>query len=258
MISSVNFLIPELNLMQKYPKELFFIGNTNLLKRKKISIVGTRRPSAYTREFTHKLASKLSQNGICIVSGAAMGVDSIAHSAAGSNNTIAVVANGLDIKYPSVNKNQIIDIEKNGLMISSFKEGEKARNYTFVLRNEIVVALGEKLIVTEADIGSGSMTSVEFALKQNKEIFVLPHRINESLATNELIKKGLAKAIFDIDEFIESVVGVGLFKQNLDEILEYCKTSPLYDEALQKYPEKILEYELDGKIKIANGKIFLI
>lgn len=258
MISSVDFLIPELNLMQKYPKELFFIGNTNLLKRKKISIVGTRRPSAYTREFTHKLASKLSQNGICIVSGAAMGVDSIAHSAAGNNNTIAVVANGLDIKYPSVNKNQIIDIEKNGLMISSFKEGEKARNYTFVLRNEIVVALGEKLIVTEADIGSGSMTSVEFALKQNKEIFVLPHRINESLATNELIKKGLAKAIFDIDEFIESVVGVGLFKQNLDEILEYCKTSPLYDEALQKYPEKILEYELDGKIKIANGKIFLI
>lgn len=258
MISSVDFLIPELNLMQKYPKELFFIGNTNLLKRKKISIVGTRRPSAYTREFTHKLASKLSQNGICIVSGAAMGVDSIAHSAAGSNNTIAVVANGLDIKYPSVNKNQIIDIEKNGLMISSFKEGEKARNYTFVLRNEIVVALGEKLIVTEADIGSGSMTSVEFALKQNKEIFVLPHRINESLATNELIKKGLAKAIFDIDEFIEGVVGVGLFKQNLDEILEYCKTSPLYDEALQKYPEKILEYELDGKIKIENGKIFLI
>lgn len=258
MISSIDFLIPELNLMQKYPKELFFIGNTNLLKRKKISIVGTRRPSAYTREFTHKLASKLSQNGICIVSGAAMGVDSIAHSAAGNNNTIAVVANGLDIKYPSVNKNQIIDIEKNGLMISSFKEGEKARNYTFVLRNEIVVALGEKLIVTEADIGSGSMTSVEFALKQNKEIFVLPHRINESLATNELIKKGLAKAIFDIDEFIESVVGVGLFKQNLDEILEYCKTSPLYDEALQKYPEKILEYELDGKIKIANGKIFLI
>lgn len=189
MISSIDFLIPELNLMQKYPKELFFIGNTNLLKRKKISIVGTRRPSAYTREFTHKLASKLSQNGICIVSGAAMGVDSIAHSAAGNNNTIAVVANGLDIKYPSVNKNQIIDIEKNGLMISSFKEGEKAINYTFVLRNEIVVALGEKLIVTEADIGSGSMTSVEFALKQNKEIFVLPHRINESLATNELIKK---------------------------------------------------------------------
>lgn len=258
MISKIDFNIDELASMKKYPDELFYMGNLELLKKRKIALIGTRHPNSYTKEFTYKLASKLSNVGICIISGAAMGVDAIAHQGAGTNNTIAVVANGLDIKYPSVNKNQIIDIEKNGLMISSFKEGEKARNYTFVLRNEIVVALGEKLIVTEADIGSGSMTSVEFALKQNKEIFVLPHRINESLATNELIKKGLAKAIFDIDEFIESVVGVGLFKQNLDEILEYCKTSPLYDEALQKYPEKILEYELDGKIKIANGKIFLI
>lgn len=257
MIKKFDFTVSELSCMKKYPNELFYIGNNELLKKKKISIVGTRRPTAYTREFTHKLASKLSQNNICIVSGAAMGVDSIAHSAAGSRNTIAVVANGLDIKYPAVNKNQIIEIEKNGLVISSFKEGEKAKNYTFVLRNEIVVSLGEKLIVTEADIGSGSMTSVQFAIKQNKEIFVLPHRINESLATNELIKKGLAKVIFDIDEFVETIAGKSFHKDSFDEILEYCKTSPLYDEALQKYPEKILEYELDGKIKIENGKIFI-
>ena len=127
MINQFDFKIKELEAMKKYPQELYFIGNSELLKRKKISIVGTRRPSNYTKEFTYKLASKLSQNGICIVSGAAMGVDSIAHSGAGLNNTIAVVANGLDIRYPSVNKNQIIEIEKNGLIISSFKEGEKAR-----------------------------------------------------------------------------------------------------------------------------------
>ena len=260
MINQFDFKIKELENMKKYPKELYFIGNTQLLKRKKISIVGTRRPSSYTKEFTYKLASKLSQNGICIVSGAAMGVDSIAHSGAGLNNTIAVVANGLDIRYPSVNKNQIIEIEKNGLIISSFKEGEKARLYSFVQRNEIVVALGEKLIVTQADLNSGSMTSVEFALKQNKEIFVLPHRINESLATNELIKKGLAKAIYDIDEFIEDIVGVGLFgfENSFDEILEYCKSNPIYDEVLPKYPDKILEYELDGKIAIKDGKVFVL
>ncbi|RXI27479.1 DNA-processing protein DprA [Aliarcobacter trophiarum] len=259
MITQLDFKIPELNAMKKYPQELYFIGNSELLKRRKISIVGTRRPSSYTKEFTYKLASKLSQNGICIVSGAAMGVDSIAHSGAGVKNTIAVVANGLDIRYPLVNKNQIIEIEKNGLIISNFKEGEKARKYTFVLRNEIVVALGEKLIVCEADLNSGSMTSVEFALKQNKEIFVLPHRINESLATNELVKKGLAKVIYDIDEFIEDIVGVGILKfDNPDEVLEYCKISPNYDEAILKFPDKILEYELDGKIKIENGKVFLV
>ncbi|WP_141049431.1 DNA-processing protein DprA [Aliarcobacter cryaerophilus] len=260
MINQFDFKIKELENMKKYPKELYFIGNTELLKRKKISIVGTRRPSNYTKEFTYKLASKLSQNGICIVSGAAMGVDSIAHSGAGLNNTIAVVANGLDIRYPSVNKNQIIEIEKNGLIISSFKEGEKARLYSFVQRNEIVVALGDKLIVTQADLNSGSMTSVEFAIKQNKEIFVLPHRINESLATNELIKKGLAKAIYDIDEFIEDIVGVGLFgfENSFDEILEYCKSNSIYDEVLLKYPDKILEYELDGKIAIKDGKVFVL
>src|SRR5574344_1985155 len=258
MINLVNFKIDELNLMKKYPQELYYIGNLELLKKRKISIVGTRRPNSYTKEFTHKLSSKLSQNNICIVSGAAMGVDSIAHSAAGSNNTIAVVANGLDIRYPSVNKNQIIEIEKQGLMLSSFKDGEKARNYTFVLRNEIVVALGEKLIVCEADLNSGSMTSVEFALKQNKEIFVLPHRINESLGTNNLIKSGLAKAIYDIDEFIENIVGVGLFREVFDEILEFCKTCPNYDEAILKYPNQILEYELDGKIAIKDGKVFVV
>lgn len=258
MINSINFKIDELNSMANYPNELFYIGNINLLKSKKISIVGTRRPSAYTREFTYKLSSKLAQNGICIVSGAAMGVDSIAHSGAGANNTIAVVANGLDIRYPSINKNQIQDIEKNGLILSSFKNGEKARKYSFVLRNEIVVALGEKLIVTEADLKSGSITSVNYAVKQKKEIFVLPHRINESLGTNHLIKNGIARVIYDVDEFIENIVGKNLFKEVYDEVLEYCKNSPLYEQALLKYPDKILEYELDGKIKIENGKVFLI
>ena len=258
MIKKISFTIDELKSMKKYPDDIFYIGNTELLKRKKVSIVGTRRPNSYTKEFTYKLASKLSDNNICIVSGAAMGVDAVAHTGAKSNNTIAVVANGLDIRYPSVNKNIITDIEKNGLMLSSYEKGQAARAYTFILRNEIVVALGEVLIVTQADLKSGSLASVEFALKQNKEIFVLPHRINESLGTNELLKKGLAKAIHDIDEFVESIAGVGLFKNIFDEVLEYCKTSPFYDEAIQKYPNQILEYELNGKIKIEHGKVFII
>lgn len=132
MISKINFEIDELTSMKKYPEELFYIGNLELLKRRKVSIIGTRRPNLYTKEFTYKLASKFCDAGICIVSGAAMGVDAIAHQGAKSNNTIAVVANGLDIRYPSVNKNLIIDIEKNGLILSAYKEKEKARNYTFV------------------------------------------------------------------------------------------------------------------------------
>lgn len=91
MISSIDFHIDELASMKKYPNELFYIGNIELLKKRKVSIVGTRRPTSYTKEFTYKLASKLSNAGICIISGAAMGVDALAHQGANSNNTIAVV-----------------------------------------------------------------------------------------------------------------------------------------------------------------------
>lgn len=257
MIKTIDFKINELKTMKEYPKEIFYIGNLELLKRRKISIVGTRRPNLYTKEFTYKLASRLSQNNICVVSGAAMGVDSIAHSGAGANNTIAVVANGLDIRYPSVNKNLIIDIENNGLILSTYKEKKEARNYTFVLRNEIVVAFGEVLIVTQADINSGSLTSVEFALKMNKKVYTLPHRINESLGTLELVKKGLIEVIYDIDEFVENLTGNSIKQKQFDEVLQFCKSNPTYETALQKYPNEILEYELDGKIKIENGKVFI-
>jgi DNA processing protein len=257
MISKINFKIDELSSMKKYPSELFYIGNTDLLNKKKISIVGSRRPNSYTKEFTHKLASKLSSTNICIVSGAAMGVDAIAHQGASSNNTIAVVANGLDIRYPSVNKNLIIDIEKNGLIISAYKENEKARNYTFVLRNEIVVALGEILIVTQADINSGTLTSVEYALKMGKKVYTLPHRLNESLGTQNLLQKGLIEAIYDIDKFIEDICGIQINSSN-DEILNFCRNNPSYDEAMSKFPNKIFEYELEGKIKIENGKVIVL
>ena len=135
-----------------------------------------------------------------IVSGAAMGVDAIAHQNA-IPNTIAVVANGLDIKYPAINKNLITQIETNSLVLSTYPKSSVARTYTFVERNELVVALGDVLIVTQADINSGSLRSVEFALKMGKKIYTLPHRIGESEGTNRLLNQGLATAIYNVDIF---------------------------------------------------------
>ena len=257
MINKLDFKIDELTSMKKHPNEIFYIGNTELLKKRKVAIVGTRKPNLYSKEFTYKLASKLSNANICIVSGAAMGVDAIAHQGAKSDNTIAVVANGLDIKYPSVNKSLIIDIENNGLVLSAYKEKEKAKNYTFVLRNEIVVALGEVLIVTQADIDSGSLSSVDYALKMGKKIYTIPHRINESLGTQKLLQKGLIEVIYDIDEFVEKLSGKKSIQPQDDEVLNYCSFNPLYEDAFAKYSNKIFEYELEGKIKIENGKVYI-
>ena len=252
MIEKIDFHIKELENMKSYPKELFYLGRTELLQRPKISIVGTRRPNAYTKNLTFSLSQKLSNAGFCIVSGAAMGVDAIAHKAAA--NTMAVVANGLDIRYPAVNKNLIADIEKEGLVLSAYAKGVRAKPYHFVQRNEIVVALGKMLIVTQADRKSGSLRSVEFALKQGKEIYVLPHRIGESEGTNDLLKEGLSKPIYDIDEFVSNFTGTEAVAPK-DEFLEYCKTYPTYDEAVQKYGVKVFEYELMGKINVENGAV---
>ncbi|MEA2018457.1 MAG: DNA-processing protein DprA [Campylobacterota bacterium] len=256
-IKEIDFVIEELNSMKKYPKDIFYIGDTRLLQKRKVSIVGSRKPTPYTQQFTQQLSKKLSTNNICIVSGAAMGVDAIAHEAAGSDNTIAVAGTGLDIKYPIINKMLIEDIEKNGLMLSQFKEKTPSARYNFPIRNELVVALGEILIVTQADIKSGTMRSVEFALKMGKQIYVLPHRLNESEGTNKLLKDKKATAIYDIDKFIENFVGCKEEIKHKDDFIEYCKKNPTYDEVVNLYPSKAFEYELNGKIKIENGLVFV-
>jgi len=212
----------------------------------------------YFQQFTHEIAHKLSHNNITVVSGAAMGVDAIAHSGAGFNNTIAVAGTGLDIKYPSVNKNLIESIEKEGLILSQFKPTTPSTRYNFPIRNELVVSLGEILIVTQADLNSGTMRSVEYAIKMGKPIFVLAHRLNESEGTNKLLQDNIATPIYNVDKFIDEFLG---YKNNIkheDSFLEYCKTNPTYDEAMLKYPTEVFENELNGNIKIENGKIFYI
>jgi DNA processing protein len=247
--------ISELKLMKKYPNELFYIGNTALLNRKKVSIIGSRKPNQYAREFTYNLANRLSQVGVCIVSGGAIGIDAIAHKAAGYDNTIMVAATGLDKRYPAVNRNIIQAIEENGLVLSQFKEGTPSQRYNFPIRNEVVVALGDILIVTYADNNSGTMRSIEYALKMNKEIYVLPHRLGESDATNKLLQNNKAKAIYNLEKFIAEFGEIEVCESNKDEFLRYCKKNPDYDAVVNRYASKVFEYELLGKIKIINGKI---
>ncbi len=251
MIKKISNEILELKSMKKYPSELFYKGNLELLNKQKISIVGTRRPNSYTKKITHKLANELAKNDIVVVSGAAMGVDAIAHNSAGTNNTIAVMANGLDIRYPAVNSKLIESIEQNGLVLSSYKEKEKARAYTFVLRNEIVVSLGDILIVTQAEENSGTLTSIDYALKMGKKVYTIPHHLGESQGTQKLLDKGLIEAIYDIDEFLKSHKKDDIKPKNEIEI--YLNNFPLYDEAIKKYPQKIFELELEGKISVENG-----
>lgn len=250
--------IKELESMKSYPKTISYSGDLSLLDRKKISIIGSRKPSMYSQEQSIKLASLLGANGCVVVSGGALGVDSLSHKSAKPKNTIAVLPCGIDVRYPVLNKNLLDDIAKDGLLLSQFEPDFKATPWSFVARNEMVVALGEKLIVTHADLGSGSLRSIEFALKMKKEIYVLPHRLGESVATNELLKNALAKAIYDIEEFVYDFCGTKKPETSGDEFLEFCKTNPTYEEAILKYASRVFSAELSGEIEIKNAKVYLL
>lgn len=254
----LSFEIEEFKKLKTPPKEIFYRGDLKLLENRKIAIVGTRKPINYTKNQIIELSKKLSKIGITIVSGSAMGVDIIAQREA-YPNTISIMPVGLDKIYPKVNEKLIQSIYDNSLALSEYSDGFSATKWSFVQRNRLVVALSDILIVAEADLKSGSLTSVKVAKELKKEIYVLPHRLNESLGTNELLKKNQAKAIFDIDDFVNSLADkIEIEQKSKDEVLEFCYKNPIYEEAFQKFGDKLFEYELEGKITIENNFVRVI
>ena len=177
------------------PKRLYFIGKLPTERRPTVAIVGSRRPTAYGKEVTYRLASDLASHGIIIISGLALGIDAIAHRGALDSGgiTLAVLANGVDYIYPATNKNLADDIISNGgAIISEYEPGTPARDFQFLERNRIVSGLADAIIVTEAAVRSGTMATVAHALDQGREVFVVPGNITSPLSAgcNNLIKQG--------------------------------------------------------------------
>jgi DNA processing protein len=220
---------------------LFYKGDISLLYTPKIAIVGTRRPSKYTKEMTALLSSKLSQKWT-IVSGGALGVDAIAHTNA--KKTIMVSPAGINKIYPKTNKSLIENIINNHLLVTEYEEDYMPKAYNFIHRNRIIVNISDFLIITEADENSGSMRSFEWAKEYNKKVFVLPHRLNESKGTNYLAKTNQAEVIWDIEEFILSF-GIEERAKIMD-----------FNNALLEYGDKLYEMELEGVVEIKNNKVY--
>ncbi|WP_104760493.1 DNA-processing protein DprA [Helicobacter cetorum] len=242
------------------PKKLYFVGNTELLSTPlKVAIIGTRRPNPYSKQHTITLARELSKSGVIIVSGGALGVDIIAQENA-LPNTIMLSPCSLDLIYPTSNAKIIQKIAKNGLILSEYEKDFMPFKGSFLARNRLVIALSDIVIIPQADLLSGSMSSARLAQKYQKPLFVLPQRLNESEGTNELLEKNQAKGIYNIQNFINTLLKDYHLKEIdevKDEFLEYCAKNPSYEEAYLRYGDKLLEYELLGKIKRINHSVVL-
>lgn len=253
-------LIPtplEFDSLKNPPKQIFAIGDLSLLEiPKKIAIVGTRKPNPYTKLHTQALSKMIAKRGGVVVSGGALGVDIIAHIGS-FPRTIMVAPTDLDHIYPSSNAKTISQIYSQALALSEYEAVSSPRAYHFLQRNRLVVALSDCVIIPQADLLSGSMESAKLALELGKPIYVLPHRLGESEGTNSLLYEGKAKAIYSPNEWIEEWFG-GLFVPQSDEVLEFCERMPSFEEAYERFGEKIYEYELEGKIQRKNGFVYVL
>lgn len=177
------------------PKQLYCLGNLKLLNKTSIAIIGSRKYSYYGERVAKDFSFHLAQNDICIISGFARGIDSIAHQAClnAKGKTIAVLGSGLDIIYPRENKKLYNEIlQTNGLIVSEFELGTPPNKQNFPARNRIISGLSDGVLVIEARKNSGTNITVDFALEQGKDIYVIPGNIysKTSDGTNFLIKEG--------------------------------------------------------------------
>lgn len=192
--------------MKKHPKKIYAMGNLKLLQNKALGIVGTRSNTEYGEKVAKQFANKISQTGITIVSGLALGIDSIAHINAMKNKgrTIAVIGSGFNNIYPEENKELFKEILRNrGCIISEYSPEKEVDLSNFPIRNRIITGISEGILIVEAKFRSGSSITAKYAFKQEKPVFCIPNRIGEKtgVGTNNLIKIG-AKLVTNVNEIL--------------------------------------------------------
>lgn len=205
------------------PYLLFYKGKIIDDDSNSVAIVGARKSTSYGQLACKEIARDLSMKKICIISGLALGIDSIAHQTAleNANRTIAVIGNGIDQIYPRRNERLYSEIADHGAVISEFPLGEQPLKFNFPVRNRIISALSRLVIVVEAQKRSGSLITARLALEQGRDVYAVPGNIfsANSEGCNMLIRDG-AGIYTNADDLIETSGlvdnSISMNKENLD------------------------------------------
>lgn len=206
------------------PYILFCRGNIDLLNKKSIAIVGSRKATAYGKYCANKFAFELANFDISIISGMARGIDGIAHRASLDNGgtSIGVIASGLNIEYPTSNKKLYERMNSGrGLIITEFFFSVEPLKYNFPLRNRIISGISDGILVIEAAKKSGTMITAGYAGEQGKTVFAVPGNIDSlfSTGTNALIKDG-AKITTCTEDILEELNCENWLRIDHENILE--------------------------------------
>lgn len=244
------------------PQELYVKGNVDCVNMPCVTVVGSRNMSEYGKKMTKQIVEELTKAGVCIVSGLAVGIDTVAHETCLENGgkTIAVLGSGLNKVYPVENTNLFNRIiNSGGCVMSEQLPDEEAKKIYFPARNRIVSGLSLATLVIEAAYRSGTSITAKFAFEQGKRVFCIPNSVGSknSYGTISLIKRG-ATMITNGKEILYSL-GIIDKPEDYDEFIEQQKINKqkaLEDEQLQDLDEEAKKiYQYIKQNSVANTEV---
>ena len=260
------------------PFVIYYKGNCKILNSSAIAIVGSRKFTQYGKNIGYKLSFDLARSGLTIVSGLALGLDTVVQRAAveAGGLTIGVLACGIDQIYPAVNYDLAKKIvEADGLIITENPPGTRPMKQHFPARNRIISGLALGTLVVEAAEASGSLITAAAALEQNREIFAVPGNIDSetSHGTNNLIKLG-AKPVTCASDILQAfdIVEIEPQRKNIklsdDEnaLLNYIRSAPLHIDKIAQaskldivaVSQNLTLLELKGAVRHLGGGVYQI
>ncbi len=190
------------------PAELYVLGRMPEEDRPAVAIIGARDCSEYGRYVASGLGAALARCGIQVISGMARGIDGIGQEAAldAGGSSFAVLGSGVDVCYPAGNRRLYEKLKLGGGILSEYPPGTPPLSHHFPPRNRIVSGLSDVVVVVEAREKSGTLITVDMALEQGREVYVVPGRVTDSLSAgcNRLLKLGVG-ILLDEGEFLEEV-----------------------------------------------------
>jgi len=261
------------------PALLYCVGRLGLLERPSLAIVGSRNATAQGMRDAHSFARSLSDAGLTIISGLALGIDAAAHRGglAGGGSTIAVLGTGVDVSYPPANAALAGEIAANGLLVSEFALGTPPARQNFPRRNRIISGLSQGTLIVEAALSSGSLITARAALEQGREVFAIPGPIHSPLSkgSHSLIKAG-AKLVESAEDVLSELAPGAVREQphassdsqalraSSEGLLEQMGAQPIDIDSLcarcglpaQHISAELLRLELEGRVAALPGGLF--
>jgi DNA processing protein len=263
------------------PVLLFYKGNADMNQERMVAVIGTRKNTDYGARATEDLISGLAgEKDMMVVSGLALGIDTIAHRSSLDNNlpTIGVVGHSLDRIYPSSNASLASEMMDHGGLLSEFPSGTKPSRQNFPVRNRVVAGMTDVTVLVESEVKGGAMITCYVAHSYNREVAAFPGRIYDvkSSGPNHLLGKNIAAMIRSADELLELMnwgkksksksvqkqlfVDLSEEEKSITSLLENkdsVHADDLLNASMFSYPQLasvLLQLELKGIIKSLPGK----